>query len=338
MGYLDDKKVIMIHGLASKPHEDKLHSLWTKALLENIKVEDSGLYDDLNAKKDTIFSHAYWANEIPAHIEDEKEYVEKLEKRVDEVIAERKKHKDGFHTSFGEKFKSFFKDKALDVVDVFTTALTIKDNIARENLEEIKFYSNDQYISDKIRKNLEDELKQAWDENKKVVLISHSMGTFISYDVLWRFTHKNIEGYKEYNKKQVDIFITMGSPLGDNIIQDIMFCKEYKDNEGSLAERYYPKNIKYWHNYSCLGDVVCHDSTLKDDYHKEMRKLGLFENDTKYNAIDYTKLYNPFKKVNKAEDDEDKNNPHKSYGYLVQPKLAKWLKAFFNDKLDSCKE
>ena len=84
-------------------------------------------------------------------------------------------------------------------------------------LRETELYEQDQYIADRIRAPLENALRRAWDEGREPIVISHSMGSFISYDVLWRFAHRKTEGFKKYNRKRVRMFVTMGSPLGDEL-------------------------------------------------------------------------------------------------------------------------
>lgn len=69
-------------------------------------------------------------------------------------------------------------------------------------LRETELYDEDQYIADKMREPLENALREAWDNSCDIALLSPSMGTFISYDVLWRFSHRNVEGFKEYNLLQ----------------------------------------------------------------------------------------------------------------------------------------
>jgi hypothetical protein len=312
---LDNKRIIFVHGLASKPSKDQTHNLWKKSLVESLNVS-SDIFEGLSENEiDNVFESAYWANAVPSHIEDDSNYVNKLGTCVNNTILERKEKAEGFHVGLGAKFKSFFKSRAIDVVDIFSSALTIKDNIAEGFLREVNHYTNDQYIADRMRAPLEKALRDAWDEGKEVCVISHSMGTFISYDVLWRFSHRSTDNYRQYKDKKVDYFVTMGSPLGDSSIQNLLFAKRYKDEK----KRAYPNNITKWHNFSCLGDVVAHDSTLNDDFMKEMKKLNLIADD---NTRDYIKLYNPFVTPS------GKKNPHKSYGYLVQPKLAEHIKRF----------
>jgi hypothetical protein len=327
----------MIHGLASKPPEADFSRLWRECLMESIKTHDPQLGEAFALQAAKVCVSAYWANAVPSHIEDDAGYVAKLADRVEEVIQQRREQKDDFHVGLGDQFGAFFKNKGLALVDMLTTGLTIKDDVTKALLEEVRLYSGDQYIADRIRKPLEEGLRRAWDAGKEVAILSHSMGTFVSYDVLWRFSHRSEAQYKDYRDKRVALYVTMGSPLGDNVIQDLLFGRRW----GSGTARYYPANVLRWHNYSCLGDIVCHDSTLADDFHKNMQELNIVPAGEDV-VRDYTGLYNPFKKVVSQEPKviykrgqptlrkpkEGERNPHKEYGYLVQPKLAKWLAEF----------
>ena len=331
MGSYDDKKIIMIHGLASKPSKNDTHDLWSKALIENIRLEKNTVAEKIENTSGLLVS-AYWANAIPNHIEDDDEYVDGLKIQVDKVIEERKRIEGEFHVGFGSKVKSFFQDRGLDLVDILSGALTVKDDVMKAFLRETELYSEDQYIADKIRKPLEDALIKAWDQNKEVVIISHSMGTFISYDVLWRFSHRSDARYLKHRNKKVKMFITMGSPLGNQVIKNMLFANYHKGH----TIRHYPTNIDYWHNYSCLGDVVAHDAELTNDYLKKMQQLEIIKKNsrTARYAVDYTKLHNPFQVVShKGNKGKNKSNPHKSYGYLVQPRLASWIIDFLEGTL-----
>jgi len=191
-------------------------------------------------------------------------------------------------------------------------------------MREVRLYRNDQFIAEQIREPLENILTTAWDKKHKVILISHSMGTFISYDVLWKFSHRSEEKYTKYRNAVVDYFITMGSPLGDEKLRDFMLIERWKKSAKSEKEeerkRRFPLNIKKWHNFSAYGDVVCHDSTLEDDFFSDMKQH--VRSYRSGDLMDYTKLYNPF------ITSEEKKNPHKSYGYLIQPKLSQKMKEF----------
>jgi hypothetical protein len=65
-----------------------------------------------------------------------------------------------------------------------------------------------------------------------------------------------------------------------------------------------------------------------------MRALKLFPANKPFRSIDYANLHNPFEVVSHAGNRErEKRNPHKSYGYLVQPRLGSWLADYLHDRL-----
>ncbi len=327
---LSKKKIIMIHGLASKPPEKALHDLWKQCIIENIRIKDEYLANAM-ASSSGLFESAYWADATPHHIADDASYVRKLRTQVEQVIEDRKLIKDKFHVNSIEKIDDFFKDRGLDIVSMLAGALTVKDDVMRMFLSETELYDRDQYIADKMRAPLEKSLRNAWDNGCDVALLSHSMGTFISYDVLWRFSHRSIPGYKKYNKNRVQLFVTMGSPLGDSVIRNLLFAKHHKPS----GKRHYPANIDFWHNYSCLGDVVSHQENFDEAFYAPMYKLGLFPNKSENRTIDYSKLHNPFMVVtHSGNKTREKRNPHKSYGYLVQPRLGTWLGDFLRTDLE----
>ena len=302
---MENKAIIFVHGLASKPVKNQIQKYWQKIVLNNICQIDC-------FTKENIFNFAYWADCIPTHIPLNKKNIKNLENSINNLIKLRKNFGSDFHIGAGESVKHFFAEKGVELLNIFTNAMTIKDNIINFYLDEIKLYTSDQYIADKIRKTLEKQLISAWNKSKEVMIISHSMGSIISYDVLWRFSHSGDSFYKKYRKKRVKNFTTMGSPLGDNFVKNILLNRKSSKRE----KEYYPTNIDVWHNYSALGDMVCFDESLADDYMKNMKEFGFLKD-----YREYINLYNPYK-------DDETPNPHKSYGYLIQPKLAKWITEF----------
>ena len=328
---LSNKKIIMVHGLGSKPSPEITHELWRRTLIENIRVSHKLLAQSLDVHKD-IFESAYWANFVPHHIPDDAVYSKKLRRQVDEVIAERREIKDRFHVGTGEKVDSFFKDRGLDLVKLLAGALSVKDDVMTRFLRETELYDQDQYIADQIRAPLENALRTAWDQGREPIIVAHSMGTFISYDVLWRFAHRRTAGFGNYNNRRVKMFVTLGSPLGDQSVRDLLFAQHHEGH--SLRQRMYPTNIDFWHNYACLGDVVAHQKNFHDIFYAPMRALKLFPVSKKFRSIDYVDLHNPFEVVSHADNRKrEKRNPHKSYGYLAQPRLGSWIADYLLDRL-----
>ena len=114
------------------------------------------------------------------------------------------------------------------------------------------------------------------------------------------------------------------------MIRGILFARHHKKK----GERRYPTNIDFWHNYACLGDVVSHGHDFENVFFKPMRELGVFQSRLKHRTIDYESLHNPFQVVShQGNRDSEKRNLHKSYGYLVQPRLGTWLRDFLRGRL-----
>ncbi len=306
---LSKHKIIFVHGLASKPPEKHLLANWRRCLVENVRFYDPSLAADMEAQAEDLFHMAYWANVIPNHIEDDPK---ELKKPIADILKLRREKGDDFHVPTNRaKFNAFWKDKALDAVDLVANVLTVKDDVAKKKLLEVRLYWDDQYIAHKIRAKVEEPVRGALAEGRKVALIGHSMGTFVAYDVLWRFSHhRDVE---DMWRNRVHLFVTMGSPLGDPMIQELMLANRY----GYKEEKGLPTNIDHWVNFAALGDIVSHDQTLTDDF------KGLKDKKLLKDFRDYRDLFNPYR--NK----EGKRNPHKSYGYLLQPKFAKSMLRFF---------
>ena len=326
---LQDKRIIMIHGRASKPPAETTHRLWRDTLIENIRVGHRQLARRLQDSPG-VFVSAYWADVVPHHIPDDAAYCRKLERQVERVIVERRSIKDRFHVGTGEKVGSFFQDRGIDLARLLASALAIKDEVMMRLLRETELYDRDQYIADQMRAPLEAALRDAWDSGSKPVVIAHSMGSFIAYDVLWRFSHRKTPGFEAYNRKRVSMFVTLGSPLGDSAVRRLLFARHHPQH----GRRQFPTNIDFWHNYACLGDVVAHQKNFHDIFYQPMRTLKLFPPGKKFRSIDYVDLHNPFEVVSHPGNRRrEKRNPHKSYGYLVQPRLASWLADYLLDRL-----
>lgn len=319
-----NRAIVFVHGLAAKPPEPDFLRLWSHTLIESLELEHPALAAKLAHHRAEVVRSAYWANAVPDHIEDDADYVRATGERVEQLLDERRAKGTDFHVGGGALVSDFFERQAATLLDFLVTGLTIKDDVARETLEEIRLYADDQYVADRVRKPLEQALREAWEEDREVAVLAHSMGTFVAVDVLWRFSHRSEPEYRSYAKRKVQLFVTMGSPLGDPLVQRELLLGERWKKQGT---RRYPTNVDTWQNYSCLGDIVSHDSNLKDDFHEPMLRLGILRA-----ARDYEGLYNPFLRVKDHPGQRERHNPHSIYGYLAQPKLAKSLAHFLSEK------
>ena len=103
-------------------------------------------------------------------------------------------------------------------------------------------------VQDEIRNRFLDALQPV--TRSPHIVVAHSMGTVITYDVLKRVLAT----------PSVDCIITIGSPLGLSEIQDQME-PEYSPEDG------YPDKTTHWHNFSDRIDPVCAaDPKIANDY------------------------------------------------------------------------
>lgn len=136
-------------------------------------------------------------------------------------------------------------------------------------------------------------------KNDRLMLIAHSMGTIIAYDVLRDLGQNDAEF-------QVHHFVTIGSPLGIAAVK-ARISKERHDQTRT------PTVVSgKWRNYADKADPVSVDAHLRDDIGPNKRMVRV-EDDLVHNH--YVDL-------------AGKRKPHKSFGYLRTPELSDQIKDF----------
>ena len=165
------------------------------------------------------------------------------------------------------------------------------------HLRDLRRYLGDANgIAAHTRRMLKVPLQAATQMRRPVLLMGHSMGSVIAYDSLWELSHDGRD------HAQVDLFVTMGSPLGQRYMQ-----KRLKGAQKSGYGRY-PGNIRRWKNLAAVGDLTALDRQFMDDF-EEMLDLGLLESLEDEAILTYYRL-------------DGELNVHAEYGYLVHEKTA----------------
>lgn len=154
-----------------------------------------------------------------------------------------------------------------------------------------RYLKDDNGIAEHTRRMLKVPLRAAVEAHRPVLLMAHSMGSVIAFDTLWEMTHNGIDHV------DVDLFLTMGSPLGQNYIQ-----KRIKGHSENGRQRY-PGNVRHWKNLSAVGDLTAIDPWLANDF-AEMLTLGLVD------TFHDKEIYSAFRH-------DGAQNVHSEYGYLV---------------------
>ena len=170
----------------------------------------------------------------------------------------------------------------------------IKATIADTN----PYFDNRDGVASRIREIVKQPLRAALLNNERILLIGHSMGSVIAYDALWELSHI------EKLQQKIELFLTLGSPLGMHYVQNHLLGFKGKNKR-------YPLTVKKWKNVASVGDLVSVDSTISDDF-SPMIKEGVIEQ-----TEDYCRnVFNWFR-------NELGLNVHKSYGYLVNPLVSR---------------
>ena len=304
---LASTRIIAIHGVGRKCAPNQERQLWLDAL--SAQWHHRGVDPDLIQQLDRRFDFVYWADCMPNHLYFSQDQSLAKHARCAQMI-ERIQH-DDIHVGIHTILEDFFTKRGLDVANIMTSLLQLKDNVIESVFAEISAYFDHTWAADRMRQTLRDALERAWAAGESVILLAHSFGTVISYDVLWEYAHRGL--FADNQSRSVHSFVTMGSPLGDSMMQSRLLGASYREHE---PERFYLPNVKHWLNMACLGDPVSHDSTFHDDFFQPMIHQGFLNSE---NVRDYHRLYNPM------QTSDDQSDPHSVLGYLVQPKLFKWL-------------
>ena len=154
-------------------------------------------------------------------------------------------------------------------------------------------------VKDTIQARLKKKLRKY--RRKEIMLIGHSMGSIIAFDVL----HEN-------PSLHIHTLITIGSPLGIPIIISKISAEQQK---ASKRIRIPEGVIKNWYNFSDLEDKVAFNYNLADDYAENSKHVKVTD-----------------KIVNNNYEIRGERNPHKSYGYLRTPEITEVIASFLGKK------
>ena len=310
--------IIGIHGLANKPPKTLLAKYWKTSIEE-------GLTRNLGIRNLNFhFALVYWANLLYKNQLHNEQNFDFDELYNNEPYIKAKpgtliKYKDGWYDSVRASVTDI-TGGVLDTVKGFKGTDIVADWVLGKILKDLAFYyDKNRKIADRNNKmrlahfvlmeELVKELKNQ--QNNRIMLISHSMGTIIAYDVLRDLGRLNRQGKGNY---QIAHFITIGSPLGLAHVKK----KVYEERKYSKIRLRTPTIVsERWVNYADQRDVVALDTHLNDDYGPNRKGITV-EDDIVLN--DY---------VSPKGD----SNHHKSYGYLRTPEISEHIDAFLNGRV-----
>ena len=297
---MSSRILIGIHGLSRKP-EEAPHTLdWKRAICEGL-VRNAAA----NIKPDRLdFELVYWADWLglaPLKPEEDTE-------PYSEVGG------SGPFPSHQLRFTDTATRIALDTlaepIDLAKGAPSL-DSIRRlvglddlgaallqKRLVDLGTYYREKDKRDLLRKRLADKLTKHKD--KRIMLVAHSMGSIVAYDVL-----------RDLGRVEPDLvvehFVTLGSPLGMPYV-----LKNIRTENPSART---PSMVRRWSNLADRRDPVAIDVHLRDEFEPNDRGVAV-EDALVVNG--YLAPPNP----------PGKANHHKIYGYLRAPEFTQLVKTF----------
>ncbi len=298
------KIIIGIHGLGNKPPKDVLEKWWLEAICEGLNKIDRIHYEP-------NFELVYWAdilNDKPLNsliTDPENPYF------LDEPYTPSPETIEPESHSTRKKFLGFLEDQMDKIFlneDLSTNFNFVSDLVFKKYFKELEiYYAQQPEINDSSFKSVKDIIRNRLavvlnkHKGKEILLISHSMGTIIAYDVC-NFLVPKI---------QINTLVTMGSPLGLPIIKS-KIAEELKEFDPNIIKLCTPKNVsKNWFNYSDIEDNVALNYNLSDDFEANSSNIKVIDTIIVNNYVA-----------------NDEHNPHKSYGYLRAPEFSNMLADF----------
>ena len=279
------KVIIGIHGLANKPKKDDLRDGWCTAIVEGLQ-KNAGISEPTINFVMVDYADVYYAGKRLTPEANEEPY---------------KAAKDGALKRYDERFWEFVGGKVEEVVgekvdkakEKLGWTTDVIDKALTKVLKDLGLYYTDPTKREAIQATLRDTLNEH--KNNEVMLIAHSMGTIVAYDVLREIGREN-------RGVAVSHLVTIGSPLG------LAHVKRKIQLESPNSRLRTPSIVtRSWVNYADRRDYVALDSHLGDDYKANSGNVRV-QDDRVIN--DYP------------------NNAHKSYGYLRTPELSEHIAAF----------
>ncbi len=283
--------IVYIPGLLPKPEPKKHREALLRCLLAGVRRIDVQVADEIEATE-SAFELVSWTYDF---------YHEHRDISIDsEAIAAVIEKTDATESDIGEA-TSWKRRLARSLYTLGDLMPFLIPHVANERMEvhlhDLRRYiRDDDDIAAHTRRMLKVPVQAAALAHRPVLLIAHSMGSVIAYDSLWELSHI------ARDRAQVDLLLTMGSPLGQRYIQNRL------KGAGKSGYGRYPANIRRWKNLAAVGDLTALDRQLSNDF-TEMLELGLLE-DFEDEAI-YTHY-----RLNGIL------NVHAEYGYLVNEKTA----------------
>lgn len=307
------KIIIGIHGLANKPPQKELEEYWYNSIAEGL--------DNIGANIERReFKLVYWADYLYKYQQHRDKAYDFDPYYNDEPYIKAKpgaleEHDDDWK----DKLRAFTGNILGSGMDWAKRSFDfdgLANTVLKAKLKDLDFYyqgktvltreGHEQSAKDVFRAELTNVLLEH--QNDQIMLIGHSMGSIIAYDV-----QRNLG--RSHPESKIDHFITIGSPLGLPHVKN-KIVEDRKAMGFEMAQEVRTPTVvkKAWVNYSDPLDPVSLDTCLSDDYGRNDSEVCVRDDIV----------------INDYESETGRRNHHKSYGYLRTPELSKSIAEFLS--------
>ena len=303
-----ERGLLLVHGRDFKPAEEAFTDLSMAALRAGVQRDYPGQVDIFDAMRKKVA----WYGDLNAEVllACGKNYDEPLDigdrrnvlNTLREITARKRFGIRQYDQLPGKSaVPEAIADVAAPLLGAIGLSMPLISTVAKDFA---KYFDRKSDFAIKARERLRVRLCEMLDRGDQIVLITHGTGSVVAYDVLWQLSH-DPDYRDDYAQKKVDLFLTLGAPLGDLHIH-----KRLLGAKNRLSSRY-PTNIISWHNVSAEDDYTCHDNTLADDFKMMMQERVI-------SAVHDYRIFNLAVRYGKS-------NPHSSIGYYIHPRVSKIL-------------
>jgi hypothetical protein len=283
---VNTKLIIGIHGLNNKPEPDTLRNWWVGAITEGISRNRDG------QKVDVDLELAYWADVMYAAP------LAPTEEAEPYVAAGGSGPLPRAGMSMRRIARARIQEGVGKVLEKILGA-PVAEDVVRDAVEtrapDLHRYKHHRETRAAVQERLRERLRTAHARGKQIMLIAHSMGSIIAYEVL-RGASRNLPGL------QISHFVTAGSPLGLTEVKEIV-----------AAPLRVPECVARWSNFADPRDHVARwDTCLSEDYRANGGGVTISDHLV----------------INGYVSPSGKPNPHKIYGYLRTPEMSELIASF----------
>lgn len=293
-----EQTLVLVHGRGIQPEAPVLEADWLEALTH-------ALARDHNASLDGVNVQLAYYSDISADMDPERDKYDKVLDQADrhnalttlKLLRNKEFRRSQYEAIPGQ---SPLKEFLADIGVPLTRALGLSNKRLAHFYPELTAYWDDDGIARELRARIAKPLVQALDRGDHIMVISHCIGTVLTYDAFWDASQAATDA-----DQRVHSWLTLGSPLADNDVR--------KRLGGQPSG--FPNLLINWFNLAAEDDPVCHDETVANDFSVMLKERHI-------SRIQDYHMYNLAERYGRSD-------PHDVLGYLVHPRtvtlVADWL-------------